>query len=115
MRLLTHGCVSHLPTDGSLPMTDDNNNNTAIDPIQIDEDVLSYTVSDEALEAAAGFGAGALAAEQTYWGLSVLCAVCPPHPSPPYASVPQWACFSLLSPSSRSIASSMAASEGDWR
>jgi hypothetical protein len=44
MRLLTHGCVSHLPTDGSLPMTDDNNNNTAIDPIQIDEDVLSYTV-----------------------------------------------------------------------
>jgi hypothetical protein len=54
MRLLTHGCVSHLPTDGSLPMTDDNNNNTAIDPIQIDEDVLSYTVSYEALEAAAG-------------------------------------------------------------
>jgi hypothetical protein len=29
-------------------------NNTAIDAIQIDEDVLSYTVSDEALEAAAG-------------------------------------------------------------
>jgi hypothetical protein len=36
-------------------MTDDNN--TAIDAIQIDEDVLSYTVSDEALEAAAsGWG-----------------------------------------------------------
>jgi hypothetical protein len=33
-------------------MTDDNN--TAIDAIQIDEDVLFYTVSDEALEAAAG-------------------------------------------------------------
>jgi hypothetical protein len=52
MRLLTHGCVSHLPTDGPLPMTDDNN--TAIDAIQIDEEILSYTVSDEALEAAAG-------------------------------------------------------------
>ena len=51
MRLLTHGCVSHLPTDGSLPMTDENN--AAIDAIQIDEDVLSYTASDEALEAAA--------------------------------------------------------------
>jgi hypothetical protein len=33
-------------------MTEDNN--TAIDAIQIDEDILSYTVSDEALEAAAG-------------------------------------------------------------
>ena len=33
-------------------MTDDNN--TAIDAIQIDEDILTYTVSDEALEAAAG-------------------------------------------------------------
>jgi hypothetical protein len=33
-------------------MTDDNN--TAIDAIQIDEEILSYTVSDEALEAAAG-------------------------------------------------------------
>jgi hypothetical protein len=33
-------------------MTDDNN--TAIDAIQIDEDILSHTVSDEALEAAAG-------------------------------------------------------------
>jgi hypothetical protein len=32
-------------------MTDDNN--TAIDAIQIDEDVLTYTVSDEALEEAA--------------------------------------------------------------
>jgi hypothetical protein len=32
-------------------MTDDNN--TAIDAIQIDEDILTYTVSDEALEAAA--------------------------------------------------------------
>jgi hypothetical protein len=39
-------------SDGPLPMTDDNN--TAIDAIQIDEDILSYTVSDEALEAAAG-------------------------------------------------------------
>jgi hypothetical protein len=29
-------------------------NNTAIDAIQIDEEILSYTVSDEALEAAAG-------------------------------------------------------------
>jgi hypothetical protein len=29
-------------SDGSLPMTDDNN--TPIDAIQIDEDVLSYTV-----------------------------------------------------------------------
>jgi hypothetical protein len=33
-------------------MTDDNN--TAIDAIRIDEDILTYTVSDEALEAAAG-------------------------------------------------------------
>ena len=33
-------------------MTDDNN--TAIDAIQIDEDILTYTVSDEALEDAAG-------------------------------------------------------------
>jgi hypothetical protein len=33
-------------------MTDDNN--TAIDASQIDEDILSVTVSDEALEAAAG-------------------------------------------------------------
>jgi hypothetical protein len=33
-------------------MTDDNN--TAIDASQIDDDILSYTVSDEALEAAAG-------------------------------------------------------------
>ena len=32
-------------------MTDDNN--TDIDAIQIDEDILTYTVSDEALEAAA--------------------------------------------------------------
>ena len=35
-------------------MTDDNN--TAIDATQIDEDVLYYTASDEALEAAAGTG-----------------------------------------------------------
>jgi hypothetical protein len=41
-------------------MTDDNN--TAFDANQIDEDVLTYTASDEALEAAAGFAAGALAA-----------------------------------------------------
>jgi hypothetical protein len=33
-------------------MTDDNN--TAIDASQSDEDVLTYTASDEALEAAAG-------------------------------------------------------------
>jgi hypothetical protein len=33
-------------------MTDDSN--TAIDAIQIDEDILSYTVPDGALEAAAG-------------------------------------------------------------
>ena len=33
-------------------MTDDNN--TVIDAIQIDEDILSYTVYDEELEAAAG-------------------------------------------------------------
>jgi hypothetical protein len=33
-------------------MTDDNN--TAIDDLQVDEDILTYTVSDEALEAAAG-------------------------------------------------------------
>jgi hypothetical protein len=59
-------------------MTDDNN--TAFDANQIDEDVLTYTASDEALEAAAGFAAGALAAAQTQWGISVLCAVCPPHP-----------------------------------
>jgi hypothetical protein len=38
-------------------MTDDNN--TAIDAIQIDEDILTYTVSDEALEAAAGTERGA--------------------------------------------------------
>jgi hypothetical protein len=39
-------------------MTDENN--AAIDAIQIDEDVLSYTVSDEAIEAAAGMVAGGL-------------------------------------------------------
>jgi hypothetical protein len=39
-------------------MTDDNN--TASDAIQIDEDVLSYTASDEALEAAAGIEGAAL-------------------------------------------------------
>jgi hypothetical protein len=77
-------------------MNDTSTNSATLD--QADEEILTYTASDEALEAAAGFGAGALAAAQTYWGLSVLCAVCPPHPSPPYASVPQWACFSLLSP-----------------
>jgi hypothetical protein len=33
-------------------MTDDNN--TAIDAIQIDEDILTPTLSDEGLEAAAG-------------------------------------------------------------
>jgi hypothetical protein len=33
-------------------MTDDNN--TSIDAIQTDEDTLTYTASDEALEAAAG-------------------------------------------------------------
>jgi hypothetical protein len=38
-------------------MTDDNN--TAIDAIQIDEDILTYTVSDEALEGAAGTERGA--------------------------------------------------------
>src|SRR5262245_15719039 len=37
-------------------LTDDNN--TTIDAIQIDEDVLSHTVSDEALEAAAGTEGG---------------------------------------------------------
>jgi hypothetical protein len=47
---------------------DDTNNTTGSD-----EDMLTYTVSDEALEAATGFGAGPLAAAQTYWGLSVLC------------------------------------------
>jgi hypothetical protein len=36
-------------------MTDDNT--TAIDAVQIAEDILYYTVSDEALEAAAGTGA----------------------------------------------------------
>ena len=34
-------------------------NNTAIDAIQIDEDILTYTVSDEALEVAAGTERGA--------------------------------------------------------
>jgi hypothetical protein len=34
-------------------------NNTAIDAIQIDEDILTYTVSDEALEVAAGSDRGA--------------------------------------------------------
>jgi hypothetical protein len=38
-------------------MTDDSN--TAIDDTQTDEDILSYTVSDEALEAAAGTRTGA--------------------------------------------------------
>jgi hypothetical protein len=38
-------------------MTDDSN--TAIDAIQTDEDILSDTVSDEALEAAAGTERGA--------------------------------------------------------
>jgi hypothetical protein len=33
-------------------MTDDNNTTAGLD--QADEDILSYTVSDEALEAAAG-------------------------------------------------------------
>jgi hypothetical protein len=47
---------------------------------QADEEILTYTASDEALEAATGFGAGPLAAAQTYHGLSVLCAVCPPPP-----------------------------------
>jgi hypothetical protein len=37
-------------------MTDDNN--TASDDSQIDEDVLSYTVSDEALEAEAAIERG---------------------------------------------------------
>jgi len=32
----------------------DASNNTAVDAIQIDEDILSYTVSNEAPEAAAG-------------------------------------------------------------
>jgi hypothetical protein len=40
-------------------MTDDNN--TAIDGIQIDEDVLTYAASDEALEAAAGTERGVVA------------------------------------------------------
>jgi hypothetical protein len=39
-------------------MTDDNN--TAIDGIQIDEDVLTYAASDEALEAAAGTERGVI-------------------------------------------------------
>jgi hypothetical protein len=42
-------------------MTDDNN--TAIDAIQADEEILAYTVSDEELEAAAGMESGA-----TRWG-----------------------------------------------
>jgi hypothetical protein len=33
-------------------------NETTIDAIQIDEDILTDTVSDEALEAAAGTGSG---------------------------------------------------------
>jgi hypothetical protein len=47
-----HLVAGSTASDGSLPMTDANN--TAIDAIQIDEDILAYTVSDEALEAAAG-------------------------------------------------------------
>jgi hypothetical protein len=39
-------------------MTDDSN--TAIDAIQTDEDILTSTVSDEALEAAAGTEGGVL-------------------------------------------------------
>jgi hypothetical protein len=38
-------------------MTDDNN--TALDPNQIDEEILTYTVSDEELEAAARTERGA--------------------------------------------------------
>jgi hypothetical protein len=37
-------------------MTDDNNTTAGLD--QADEDILSYTVSDEALEAAAGTEGG---------------------------------------------------------
>jgi hypothetical protein len=41
-------------------MTDDNNTTAGLD--QADEDILSYTVSDEALEAAAGTEGGLCAA-----------------------------------------------------
>jgi hypothetical protein len=43
-----------------LPMTDDNNTTAGLD--QADEDILSYAVSDEALEAAAGTERGVNAA-----------------------------------------------------
>jgi hypothetical protein len=45
---------------------------------QTDEDILTYTVSDEELEAATGFGAGPLAAAQTQWGISMFCRDCGP-------------------------------------
>ena len=39
-----------------LPMTDDNNTTAGLD--QADEEILTYTVSDEALEAVAGTEGG---------------------------------------------------------
>jgi hypothetical protein len=47
---------------------------------QTDEAILTYTASDEALEAATGFGAGPQAAAQTLGALSAFCLVCPVHP-----------------------------------
>jgi hypothetical protein len=44
--------------------------NTASDDIQADEEILTYDVSDEALEAAAGTERGAVrGAASTSWGI----------------------------------------------
>ena len=51
-------------------MTDDNNTTAGLD--QADEDILSYTVSDEALEAAAGTERGAGSA-RSYKEISRCC------------------------------------------
>jgi hypothetical protein len=58
------------------PMDDPNNTTDTLD--QTAEELLTYTVSDEELEAATGFGAGPLAAAQTQWGISMFCRDCGP-------------------------------------
>ena len=55
-------------------MTDDNNTTAGLD--QADEDILSYTVSDEALEAAAGTeggGGGDKSTDSTDCGAATSC------------------------------------------
>jgi hypothetical protein len=52
-------------------MTDDNNTTAGLD--QTDEDILSYTVSDEALEVAAGTKRGANSSRDTLYCFSLGC------------------------------------------